>query len=487
MNQEVRKFLIDQCVKGEPIYYEAIGQLLGLDLGLESHRQILSKTLGEISAFEYEQGRPLISSIAIYKTKNDHGYGFYNLCEELEIGKASKLSKQLYGFTQIDECKRFWRKPENYSAFAILELHHEKHELAFFKAEEIEFLAHWSGKVYNKDQQEHVAAKNYIMNSLGTKTKYWSNHLTKRIPGIDTFNWRMWSTKGWKDSDDGKIRVARFKHYTWARIYRKGDDNKDIFFTVGADSETNELVYKLDFYFEKNSHLNNAQKEIVKKNIPKEIRWKSIPSSDIHSYDWNSLLDLTASFISEHLHVYDKLIELAWGNSQPEEVFSNYLRPQDPPENGLDTVPEYNPSFTGVEIDFIKKSIDKKEIGDAGEALVRQYEIQRLKNIGYVDLANQVEIVEDGKGYDVLSFDEKRNPKYIEVKTTSGKNLTPFDFTINEREFAEQNQESYYIYRLYNYDYETNSADFFIVDELHDQVLMRPTTFKVFIKKLNQS
>jgi hypothetical protein len=77
MNQEVRKLLIDQCVKGQPIYYEEIGQILGLDLGLESQRQILSKTLGEISAFEHEQGRPLISSITIYKQKNDHGYGFF--------------------------------------------------------------------------------------------------------------------------------------------------------------------------------------------------------------------------------------------------------------------------------------------------------------------------------------------------------------------------------------------------------------------------
>lgn len=61
MNQEVRKFLIDQCVKGQPIYYEAIGQILDVDLGLESQRQILSKTLGEISAFEHEQGRPSIT------------------------------------------------------------------------------------------------------------------------------------------------------------------------------------------------------------------------------------------------------------------------------------------------------------------------------------------------------------------------------------------------------------------------------------------
>lgn len=55
MNQEVRKFLIDQCVKGEPIYYKAIGQMLGLNLSLDSDRHILSKTLGKISAAEKRQ------------------------------------------------------------------------------------------------------------------------------------------------------------------------------------------------------------------------------------------------------------------------------------------------------------------------------------------------------------------------------------------------------------------------------------------------
>lgn len=360
MNLEVRKFLIDQCVKGEPIYYEVIGQMLELNLALDSERHILSKTLGEISTYEYENERPLISSIAIYKQKNDHGYGFYILCEELGIGKASKLSRELYGFTQIEECKQFWKKPGNYNAFASIATEKETHNLNFFAPQEIEFLSDWGGQVYDKDNIEHVAAKNYIINSLGTKTQYWSNHLAKSIPGLDTFNWRMWSQKGWEDTPEGKVRVARFKHYTWARIYRKGDDNKDIFFTVGVDGDTKELVFKLDYYFEKNFHLNASQKEIIDQNIPSELRWKSIPIDKLKDYDWNSLLDVTASFISEHLNVYDKLIRLAWGDSSLEQVFSNFLRPQTAPTNGLSVLPELNPSFKGIGKDFIHESIEKK-------------------------------------------------------------------------------------------------------------------------------
>lgn len=485
MNQKIRKFLIDQCVKGEPIYYEEIGQMLDLDLSIESQRQKLSKTLVEISTFEHENERPLISSIAIYKQKNDHGYGFYNLCEELGLGKASKLSKELYGFTQIEDCKRFWQKSENYKAFVDSTNEKSLHVLEFFNSGEIDFLADWSGKVYDKDNEEHVAAKNYIIHSLGTKTKYWSEQLEKSIPGLGVFNWRMWSQKGWEDTLTGKVRVARFKPYTWARIFRKGDDKKDIFFTVGVDGNTKELVYKLDYYFEQNSHLNSHQKELVDQNIPSELRWKSIPANELKDHDWNSILDLTTSFISEHLHIYDRLINLAWGKSEPEVVFSNFLRSQEPPKNGHLVLPELKPSFIGVDKDFLQESIDNKEVGDAGEELVKQYEISRLKNIGHSDLAGQVEIVKDGRGYDVLSFDEKRNPKYIEVKTTAGNSLSPFYYSINEKLFAEQNVDKYFIYRLYNYDEENNSADFFVIKSLDDDTLMRPINFKVYLKKRN--
>ena len=110
MNQEIRKFLIDQCVLGEPVFYEDIAKKLKLDLALDKDRNILSRTLGDISAYEYANERPLISAITIYKTENDHGPGFYKLCEELGIGKASVLRRKLYGFTAMENSKNFWRK-----------------------------------------------------------------------------------------------------------------------------------------------------------------------------------------------------------------------------------------------------------------------------------------------------------------------------------------------------------------------------------------
>ena len=75
----------------------------------------------------------------------------------------------------------------------------------------------------------------------------------------------------------------------------------------------------------------------------------------------------------------------------------------------------------------------------------------------------------------MLSFSENRKPKYIEVKTTPGKSLTPFHYSLNEKLFAEKNSEQYFIYRLYNYDEDSNTADF-----LHHKKCERKFTYATY-------
>lgn len=355
----------------------------------------------------------------------------------------------------------------------------KQRKMDFFTQEEVSFLNTWGGQTYDMNSQEHIAAKNYIMNSLGTKTQYWSNELVQLLPGLETFNWRMWSQPG----KEGKKSVSKFKTYTWARIYRKGDRKKHIFFTVGADGSTNELVFKLDFYFQQSSTLSKEQQEIIKKNIPKELEWSSISSSEFVNYDWDKLLKITSSFIATNLSVYDKLISLAWGDSKPEDIFRDTLRKRNKPKNLLSKLPEISPSFKGIEKDFIGKAIEKKELGDLGEKLVLEYEKEKLTALGFVELAEKVNKVQDGMGYDILSFDENQVPIFIEVKTTTKDESTPFGYTLNEMEFAKQNIGKYYIFRIYNYDFETNTADFFPIENPLDELLFQPTQFKVYLKK----
>jgi len=174
------------------------------------------------------------------------------------------------------------------------------------------------------------------------------------------------------------------------------------------------------------------------------------------------------------------LILLTWGASTPEEVFSNALRQQVLPANGVSELPKLNPTFKGKDVDYIAEAIEHKEIGDAGEELVIQYEKQALAAAGQADRAAQVSMVKDGQGYDIISFNADGGVKYIEVKTTTAGPLSAFRFTINEYLFAERNPVQYCIYRLYHFNEDNNTADFYILTEPLKHLLLQTTDFKAY-------
>ena len=483
MNQEIRKFLIDQAVKGVPVFYEVIGNILKLDLEKESDRNILSKTLGDISAFEFEQKRPLLSAIAIYKQTNDHGYGFYELCESLKIGKAKALHEKLYGFTQIEKCKEYWQDKFHFdTAYELsVPIYDETNSPPFFNTPEIDFFDQWINKPYDPHNTDHVNAKNYLLETVWLKTKFWSNEVVKRLPGFETSNKRAWSKRGWSDGE----QVSTFKPYTWARIFRKGDKSKDIFFTIGVSPDDEALVYKLDYFREAESQLSDAQKALCEQNIPQELKWKELSTSELPNLDWEKLIQLTVDFISKNAFHYDQVEKMVWGSHNPLEVFNNSLTHRQYPEGGLIAPPSFNPSFKGGVIDFVKRNTENKELGDAGEELVRDTEIKWLLAKGMNHHADRVRIAMDGEGFDVFSFDENGREKYIEVKTTEGNEKTPFYVSLNEYLFCERNVEQYFIYRLYNYDFQTNHADYFIINEPLKTLIFQPINYQVYLKKVN--
>jgi hypothetical protein len=87
-------------------------------------------------------------------------------------------------------------------------------------------------------------------------------------------------------------------------------------------------------------------------------------------------------------------------------------------------------------------------------------------------------------GFDILSFDEDGNEKYIEVKTTTGDEYASFYLSENEIDFLRLNYGKYCIYRVYRYDEENNFGEFFEINgDVEGQLLMKPTQYRVLIKK----
>lgn len=492
MNYRVREYLIETArANNKFVFYSDVVKDCNLDFDLNNEygQHQLSITLGEVSEFENLHKRPLVSAMVIYKDekKNDHGDGFYKLAQSLGKGKIKQLREDLYAFKEANTSRTFWQNEENYNQFFKLEITpNSAKEAEFFTLEEIEFFKKWQYKSYDPEQSEHVNAKNKLMNTVWNKSIYLGNEVIKRLEGFQSDGKRYWSQRGWAEQEGINVQAAIFKPYTWIKIYRNTDKGKDVFFTFGIDvhPDTNGFVYKIDCQRTRDSKLDSKQIQLVDEIIPQSAKWNTIPFDLLIAGNWRSLINLCVEFIRENLERYDAIVDALWGGDIPAQLFKNTLICREKPKDGNLDLPQKQKAFKGVEIDFIQRAKDQKDLGDAGEGLVKRYEIAELNLKGRTDLAALVEIVKDGAGYDVFSFDEYGNEKYIEVKTTTGNEYAPFYISDNEVEFLKFRKDQYHIYRIYKYDIESNFGEFYkISGDIESQLLFKPISYQVFLKK----
>ena len=82
--------------------------------------------------------------------------------------------------------------------------------------------------------------------------------------------------------------------------------------------------------------------------------------------------------------------------------------------------------YSNKNIDFEGEIEKNSELGRMGEDIVIEYEKMSLLKVGRKDLADKVvatrNIAGNAERFDILSYDKDGNEKYIEVKTTKGRN-----------------------------------------------------------------
>ena len=119
-------------------------------------------------------------------------------------------------------------------------------------------------------------------------------------------------------------------------------------------------------------------------------------------------------------------------------------------------------SLVGSFTNYIDLERNRKRIGDLGELLVFEWEKERLGHFEFQREPVHVAASKgDGLGYDILSYDERGEEKYIEVKTTTSGENQPFYITRNELQRSIQNSDNFVLYRLYNFDVTNMTAQFF--------------------------
>ncbi len=119
-------------------------------------------------------------------------------------------------------------------------------------------------------------------------------------------------------------------------------------------------------------------------------------------------------------------------------------------------------SLTPALINHQANSAENKRLGDLGEQWVLSQERERLTAAGKSKLAANIKHISsekgDGAGYDILSFKEDGTKRYIEVKTTRSEFTQPFYITRNELEKSKMENEKYFLYRVYKFNEERESA-----------------------------
>ena len=147
--------------------------------------------------------------------------------------------------------------------------------------------------------------------------------------------------------------------------------------------------------------------------------------------------------------------------------------------------------FTARKVDFKTINNENSALGDAGEVFALEWERSRLKemNVSFNILDEVIHFSRkfgDGAGYDILSRkDDSYELLYIEVKTTKSGLDTPFYMSENEKTFMEIYKENTLIYRVYNYNQETNVGEIEIItyDKLVEEYDFNPITYKVTKKR----
>ena len=150
------------------------------------------------------------------------------------------------------------------------------------------------------------------------------------------------------------------------------------------------------------------------------------------------------------------------GNSDSKNPLEDYKNPDFP----IDPTPEWidmsieSPKKVGVDRkprkekenpDYEKEARKLKKLGDRGEKLVLDMERRRLDELGLTQLSKKVSKAKyDYLGYDVKSFEENGDERYIEVKATRSKvGAANFFLSVNEFQKA-QELKNYFVYVVFD-------------------------------------
>lgn len=159
----------------------------------------------------------------------------------------------------------------------------------------------------------------------------------------------------------------------------------------------------------------------------------------------------------------------------------------DPPEKGREPR-QYERRGTRppprLGVNYLEREAKNRSLGLAGELFALEVEHRRLWMAGKKQLAERLEHVSqtrgDGLGYDILSFERDGRERYIEVKTTTFGQMTPFYASRGEVAMSEENPSQFSLYRVFRF--RENPRLFMLEGSLMESCMLDATQYKASLR-----
>jgi len=107
MNQALYDRLLQIARSGDVKNYGDIAPLVGLDMSLDSDRARIGDLLDEISTFEFQNGRPFLSSVVIRGDSNIPGRGYFELATRLGLYNGD--DRVVFWAHELTRVHNYWK------------------------------------------------------------------------------------------------------------------------------------------------------------------------------------------------------------------------------------------------------------------------------------------------------------------------------------------------------------------------------------------
>lgn len=121
MTDTIRRKLIELARSKTTWSYSQLNEQLDLKLNFRNtyDRLLVGDWLDDVSSHEFNNRRPLLSSLIIHKGQDrEQGDGFFKLCERLYgVPWRDLKADKNYEIEKIKECFSFWKDHDNYKKY----------------------------------------------------------------------------------------------------------------------------------------------------------------------------------------------------------------------------------------------------------------------------------------------------------------------------------------------------------------------------------